>query len=330
MTEIGPPPDRFLARGRARLAAGWQEVAGFGDGEGQAAAKTTKTGETAKTGEAKSARREGPPATDASASLLPRVQRGQHLDGGFTPTAKQTRPPPRLNDATLLAAMETAGRAIEDEELRAAMKDTGLGTPATRAATIETLLKRSFLQRSGKNLVVTPSGHALLRAVPVPSLASAELTGAWEARLSRIARGLEERTAFMQDISIFVKDVVAAIRGASLPPAGAPAAASPPAPPKKGGPSSPAPTLFCPRCRQGEVLTGNRGWGCSRWREGCAFVIWFDVAGKRLTPAELRALIVKGKTRKVRFADQGGTRIGRLVLDLDAGREAGAARFEPA
>jgi len=87
--------------------------------------------------------------------------------------------------------------------------------------------------------------------------------------------------------------------------------------------------LRCPRCREGEVLAGNRGWGCSRWRAGCAFVIWFETAGKRLTASELRALVEKGKTRKTRFAGGTGPVVGRLVLDLDAAREAGAARFEP-
>ncbi len=108
--------------------------------------------------------------------------------------------------------MESAGRDIEDEELRAAMKDTGLGTPATRAATIETLVQRTFIAREGKQLVPTPTGIGLIDALPVPSLASPELTGAWEARLARIARGQETRAAFMADIARYVSEVVAAIR----------------------------------------------------------------------------------------------------------------------
>ena len=126
---------------------------------------------------------------------------------------KQTRPPPRHTEATLLGAMESAGRDISDDELRAAMRDSGLGTPATRAATIETLIRRTFVARDGKNLVPTDMGIGLIDALPEKSLASPELTGSWEARLSRMARGQETRAAFMADISRYVSDVVTAIRG---------------------------------------------------------------------------------------------------------------------
>ncbi len=86
--------------------------------------------------------------------------------------------------------------------------------------------------------------------------------------------------------------------------------------------------LGCPRCRAGTLLTGSRGWGCSRWREGCGFVIWFETAGRTLSPAQLRDLVTKGKTRKARFrAADGSEHDGRLVLD--PGAERGNARFEP-
>src|SRR5258708_2060810 len=124
--------------------------------------------------------------------------------------------------------MESAGREIEDEALRAAMKDTGLGTPATRAATIETLLKRKFIAREGKLLVATPAGVELIDRLPVPTLASPELTGAWEARLARISRGQEARAAFMADIVRYVREMTDAIRGAG--PAGAAPGPAPPAP----------------------------------------------------------------------------------------------------
>jgi len=318
ITDLPPPPDRFFARGRVRLEAGWQEVAGFG---GPA------------DGDKKGARPDG--EGDAAPSL-PAVQKGQRLDGRFTPAAKQTRPPPRHTEATLLSAMETAGKAIEDEALRAAMKDTGLGTPATRAATIETLIKRGFITRAGKNVQATPTGVALIQALPVQSLASAELTGSWEARLARIARGAENRTAFMQDIGHYVTEVVDAIRGAPV----SRVMSSPPAPaqarkPRASQPSAPTPPpsntaaeLRCPRCREGTLLAGKRGWGCSRWREGCTFVIWFEVAGKRLSDAQLRELVEKGHTRKAKWPAEDGTISGRLVLDLNADRERGGARLE--
>jgi DNA topoisomerase-3 len=83
--------------------------------------------------------------------------------------------------------------------------------------------------------------------------------------------------------------------------------------------------LPCPRCREGTLVTGKRGWGCSRWREGCPFVIWFETAGKRLTASQLEELVKKGKTRKAKFGQPPVP--GRLVLDLEAGKEAGSARL---
>jgi DNA topoisomerase-3 len=252
---------------------------------------------------------------------------------------KQTRPPPRHTEATLLGAMESAGREIADEELRAAMRDSGLGTPATRAATIETLIRRTFVARDGKNLVPTDMGIGLIDALPEKSLASPELTGSWEARLSRVARGQETRAAFMADISRYVSDVVTALRGGAgvVRAPGAPAARGPATPGAKparaksaaAGKRAAATTLTCPLCKQGLVVAGNRGWGCNRWREGCAFVIWFEIAGRRITDAELALLVSKGKTRKRTWRSGDGAEIaGRLVLDLSATRDAGAARLD--
>ena len=312
---LPPPPDRFYARGRVRLVAGWQDVAGFGDD-----------------------------AADGPA--LPPISEGQRLSGQFYASAKETRPPPRHSEATLLAAMETAGRNIEEEELRVAMKDVGLGTPATRAATIETLIKRGFVIRKAKTLEATPTGIALIEGLPVPSLASAELTGSWEARLSRVARGQETRAEFMRDIVGYVGEVIAAVRGGPPPTpapsslvspsssASASSSASPARPSTRPRPAAPTkpevPALTCPRCKSGSLMAGKRGWGCSRWREGCGFVVWFELAGRRLSDAQLRELCEKGKTRKGRWPQPEGPVAGRLVLDPHAPPERGAARFERA
>src|SRR3569832_354058 len=345
------------------------------------------------------------------------------------------------------------------------MKDSGLGTPATRAAIIETLLKRGFIVRDRQHLLPTETGTGLIEALPVASLASPELTGTWEARLAQIARGQDSRGAFMADIARYVTELVDAIKRST--PAPPPANQPPPAwearqgnggngartgkrdartPPRRASPESstqrgtamsptrqpPAPTsasaprgadtsprrpshataptsgsaprgatpspspspstprtsvpsssriglhhdasivaalrshagdghdqhhrqgdgrdqrrshgdgddqrsrrgddhgqrrppaaktpakppkakaeLRCPRCGAGTLLTGSRGWGCSRWREGCRFVVWFEVAGKKLTTTQLRELVTKGATTK-KLA--GGA--ARLVLDV--------------
>jgi len=335
-----PPPDRFQARGRVRLVAGWQEVAGFGGEDAD-----EKSG--AKIGERKGKKREG---DEDEATVLPPLAEGQRLDGSFETLAKKTKPPARHSEATLLSAMENAGKtiarseagsasrsdgmedlrggadALDDDELRAAMKDSGLGTPATRAATIETLLKRGFVAREGKHLVATLVGVALIDGLPVPSLASPELTGTWEARLARMARGEDKRDTFMADIAHYVHEVVDAIRAAApmravpLPAASAgknkkwargrsagqgrrPAAkkgrsetneATRPAPASKAEPPRDSVgDLLCPRCRSGHLMTGKRGWGCSRWREGCDFVVWFEESGVRRSEADLRNLLSK-------------------------------------
>ena len=330
LTALPAPPDRFVARGRVCLVAGWQTVAGIDKKSGGGARDR---------------------ATDSSSSAddqarLPPLAEGQRLDGRFEVLDRQTRPPPRHTEATLLSAMESAGREIADEALRAAMKDTGLGTPATRAATIETLLKRKFIAREGKLLVATPTGIDLIERLPVSTLASPELTGAWEARLARISRGQEARATFMADIARYVREMTDAIRGAK--PGAAPVeatkvvakkiAATPPLAMKVAGATNVAAkiavttALPCPRCKQGALMAGRRGWGCTRWREGCPFVIWFEVAGRRLSAAQLRDLVEKGKTRKSKWAPRGEESLvdGRLVLDLAATPDAGGgARFQP-
>ncbi len=311
-----PPPDRFMARGRVRLVPGWQDVAGFGDEPAPAA--RTKKSKTKDTDDA--------PEPEAT---LPAVNTGERLTGVFSTLAKQTKPPPRHTEATLLGAMETAGRFVDDDELRAAMKDTGLGTPATRAAIIETLFKRTFVIRDGKALVPTDAGMALIDAVPVKSLASPELTGQWEARLQRVARGQDTRVEFMKAIVAYVHQVVDAVRGESTG-GGRPVAQTPPRVQTQSRAQT-QPGDSCPRCQQGRIVAGKQGWGCSRWREGCDLVIWFEVAGKLITTALLRELLSRGETQVAPFAAApGGTAgSGRLVLDLNAPRTSGAARFEP-
>jgi Topoisomerase IA len=334
-----PPPDRFQARGRVRLLAGWQEVAGYGGEDAED-----------KSGVKKGRKKEG---DEEEPAVLPPLTQGQRLHGSFETLAKKTKPPARHSEATLLSAMENAGKtivrpeagaagrsssrdgiedlrgssdALDDVELRAAMKDSGLGTPATRAATIETLLKRGFVAREGKHLIATPVGMALIDGLPVPSLASPELTGTWEARLARMARGEDKRDTFMADIGRYVHEVVDAIRAAApmravpllagsaskgrargrsagrgrKPATAHPAAteANRPAPASKADarPRDSVGDLLCPRCRIGHLMTGKRGWGCSRWREGCNFVVWFEESGVRRSEADLRALVSKPQT----------------------------------
>src|SRR6266571_3438807 len=185
--------ERFTTRGTVVLAAGWQEV-----------------------DPPRRARQATDDAAEAVEALPPvRVQDAVETRQAETLT-KHTKAPPRYSDATLLGAMETAGKMIDDEELRLAMKDAGLGTPATRAAIIETLLKREYVRREQKSLVATPQGVALLTMLRSPLLTSAELTGQWEQKLARMVRGEYEREVFMREVRVMVADLVAQIAGTAM------------------------------------------------------------------------------------------------------------------
>ncbi|MBI5512551.1 MAG: DNA topoisomerase III [Deltaproteobacteria bacterium] len=281
---LPPPPDRFLARGRTRVVAGWQEVAGLDDDDGKTPA-------------------------------LPPLAVGQRLAGAYTSRAKKTVAPRRYTEATLLGAMESAGKTIDDEALREAMKDHGLGTPATRAATLETLLERKYATRQDKALVPTALGEALIDALPVEALRSAELTGQWEARLSRMARGEEKRARFMADIAEFVRAMVKVLGAAPAVATGK--APAPEVKPKgKTKVTSVALSVKCPRCREGTLIVGHSAWGCSRWREGCRVVIPYEAHGRRLTTAQAKDLATRGVTRPASFVVGGKDLRGRLRLDL--------------
>jgi DNA topoisomerase-3 len=225
--------------------------------------------------------------------------------------AKETKPPPRYNEATLLMAMETAGKLIDDEELREAMKEGGLGTPATRAETIETLIRREYIERAGKELQPTPKGLQVITMLDAHPLTSAELTGSWEKRLGDIEHGSGDRAVFMDEIERFTRETVekiAALDKEKLRPERV-----------ELGP--------CPRCgaETGEIIRENsRAYGCTSWKSreetGCGFVIWKKVAGRSITPEIARQLLAQGRTNDVisGFRSRGGKHFrARLVLNAE-------------
>src|SRR5213079_3430263 len=140
---------------------------------------------------------------------LPPLEQGQTVNCVSAEVeAKETKPPPRYTEATLLSAMETAGKLIDDEELREAMKESGLGTPATRAETIETLIRREYIERVAKDLQPTPKGLQVITMLEEHPLTSPELTGDWEKKLSDIEHGRGDRSAFIDDIAEFTRGTV--------------------------------------------------------------------------------------------------------------------------
>jgi DNA topoisomerase III len=188
--------------------------------------------------------------------------------------ANQTKPPPRYTEATLLSAMEGAGKLVEDDELRAAMAAKGLGTPATRAATIEGLIREEYVHREGRELVPTPKAFSLMFALHmlhIVELGSPELTGEWEHKLKLIEAGKLTRDEFMRGINDLVRNVVGVIKNGEIPDV---AYATVPAP--------------CPKCG-GVVQENYRKVQCQK----CDFTLWRVVSGREWAPEELAELFTK-------------------------------------
>ncbi len=195
--------------------------------------------------------------------------------------AKETKPPRRYTDGSLVTLMETAGKLVDDEELREAMKDSGIGTPATRAAIIERLIQVGYVERDGRALVVTEKGMNVVRLLGEHALTSPGMTGDWERRLALIETGEDSREAFMGDIVKFTSETVGELdeklKGVRIERA-------------KLGP--------CPVCGR-EIVENRKGYSCwSRDDPGCGFVIWKSKAGKSLPVSVARELIRTGRTEK--------------------------------
>jgi DNA topoisomerase-3 len=213
---------------------------------------------------------------------LPKLERGEDVDTREIESLERvTKPPRRYTDASLLGAMETAGNLVDEEEAREAMKDSGIGTPATRAAIIERLIDVGYVEREGRSLVVTEKGLGVVRLLGEHPLTSPQLTGDWEQRLTKIETGQEARERFMHDIAAFAGSTVTEL-DAKLKDVRIPRATLGP----------------CPVC--GRTITENRkGYSCwSREDPGCGFVIWKSKAGKTLPVAVAKELIASGRTAK--------------------------------
>jgi DNA topoisomerase-3 len=213
--------------------------------------------------------------------LLPSLEQGESVDTTSVESIrKETQPPRRFTDASLLGAMETAGKDIGDAELREAMKDSGIGTPATRATIIERLIDVGYIERDGRALHATDKGVQVIDLLGEHPLTSPELTGSWEHRLGLIEQGTDERSAFMADIEKFTRETVGEldklkdvkIERANLGP--------------------------CPICGR-DIIENRKGYSCwSKDDPGCGFVIWKLKAGKTLPASVVKELMATRKTAK--------------------------------
>jgi DNA topoisomerase-3 len=222
MAQAGEVP--FKVTGREVIEQGWREVF---------AKESTETAENA----------EMPETTQKA---LPSFREGE--TGPHKPQLqeKTTTPPKYYTEATLLRAMETAGKTVDNEELRDAMKENGIGRPSTRAAIIEKLFQRKYIVREKKNIKATEVGTNLIHTIISPLLKSAELTGLWEKKLREIERGDFQAQQFLDELKQMTAEVVRDVKT------------------DKSG-------MRCPVCGRGTIIRGRTRYGCSRWREGCTY-----------------------------------------------------------
>ncbi|MEM7373447.1 MAG: DNA topoisomerase 3 [Bacteroidota bacterium] len=273
--------------------------------------------------------------------ILPAFVQGESGPHEPTLVEKQTQPPKTYTEASLLRAMETAGKTVDDEELRDLMKANGIGRPSTRANIIETLFKRNYIFRKRKKILPTDMGIQLIDTIQNELLKSAELTGQWEKQLREIESGSYQASTFIHNMKQMVSALIEEVRASSGPrisrgwPAGSPKQTSKPS--DSPSPASSAKTkkksskkslsdLRCPKCGQGKILSGKAAYGCSRWKEGCRFIIGFEFKNKKLPETQVIRLIEKGATIQLKgFKENGLPIAGKLYLN-----EQYAVVFKPA
>ena len=211
---------------------------------------------------------------------LPHLEEGEHLPVTLHEITKHhTKPKPLFTEATLLSAMEAAGKDVDDEEARAAMKDCGIGTPATRASIIETLLTRGYIEREKKTLVPTEKGQTVYEAVKEKQIADALMTGTWEAALSQIESGKLHPETFNQSILIYAGQITRELLEE-----------------KYVGISDRV--YVCPLCQKESVYIFSKIVKCTD--ENCDFKFFRPVCGKHINEDDCRNLLLEGKTGVIR------------------------------
>ncbi len=240
--------------------------------------------------------------------LLPAFKKGEKGPHQVFLAEGKTSAPKPFTEATLLRTMETAGKQVEDEELRDLMKDNGIGRPSTRAAIIETLFKRDYIRRERKNIVPTPTGMNLIKVIHNELLKSAEMTGKWEFKIRQIEKGTYQAEAFLQEMKQMVNDLVTQVRNESRTKISVDANKT----------STTENEYKCPKCESGSIIKGNTAYGCTGWKNGCTFRLPFKFMGKDLNETSLDTLLKKGETSVLKGFEKDGKKTnGKLKLDMD-------------
>lgn len=272
----------FKATGKVIVSPGWRQV------YANSADKGDKSGEE----------------EQGDNKILPPFTKGE--SGAHEPSLlkKATQPPKYYTEGTLLRAMESAGKTVDDEELREAMKENGIGRPSTRAAIIETLFKRRYIYRERKNIMASQAGIDLIATINEELLKSAKLTGLWENKLRRIERGNYSASEFISELKVLIGEIVVNVLSDNSSKriiveheepvkktAKAKKTTRQRKTPAKAAEIKSLDMIKCPKCGTGHILKGKTAYGCSNFRSGCDLRLAFDKYPADLTPNRLNELI---------------------------------------
>ncbi len=232
--------------------------------------------------------------------ILPTFTTGEHGPHEPLLSEKLTQPPKHYTEATLLRAMETAGKNVDDEELRDLLKENGIGRPSTRANIIETLFRRKYIRRDKKKIIANQVGIDLIGIIENDLLKSAELTGQWEKKLREIEAGKYEIGTFMTDLKEMVSNIVMQVKNSPKKTIITIEESESAAKPVKTDASEESDSIVCPKCKKGKIIKGKHSWGCSAYQAGCDFRLPFEFLGKKIENTILKDLCKKSKTGKLK------------------------------
>ena len=254
---------------------------------------------------------------DKEEGVLPafvKGEKGPHKPSFLT---KETKPPNMYTEATLLRAMETAGKQVDDEELRELMKENGIGRPSTRANIIETLFRRKYIARNKKQLVPTTTGIQLIDTIQNKLLTSAELTGTWEKQLKEIEQGTYNAGIFIHEMKKMVHELVYEVKQESASRKISHAATnSKKKIPASAGTNKGITNEKCPKCKNGSILKGKTAYGCSAHQSGCDFRLPFKFMDKKISEKQFIRLLQKGSTVNLKgFKSDSNIIEGKLELN---------------
>ncbi|WP_411767521.1 DNA topoisomerase 3 [Winogradskyella sp. A3E31] len=250
--------------------------------------------------------------------LLPTFEKGEK--GPHEPSfiEKQTKPPNQFTEASLLRAMETAGKQVDDDELRDLMKENGIGRPSTRANIIETLFKRKYIKRNKKQILPTVTGIQLIDTIKNELLKSAELTGTWEKQLKDIEKGDYSAAAFIKSMKRMVDALVYEVRTEKVEQRIS-AVNNKPAKTKKSKTKKESIVgATCPKCEKGTLVKGKTAYGCTNYNSTCDFLLPFKFKNKSISDTQLKRLMQKGSTVSLKgFKLDGKSTEGKVTFDTD-------------